>query len=379
MRSRERFRFATRYICIKVQVLKLTAKIRLTVTPEQRRALLDTLEQANACANWLSEEAWKRKVFAHYALHKLLYAEARQRFPLSAQVVVRVLAKVGDAYKLDRKRQRRFARHGAISYDSRILSFKDNAVSIWTTAGRQTIPFSAGPRQTELLQSQQGESDLIYHRGKFYLAATCEIVDPDPDQVDDFLGIDLGIKSIASDSDGALHSGSAINNVRYRHRRLRAKLQARASRSAKRKLRELSGRENRFATDVNHCLSKQIVALAKGTGRGIAIEELSGIRDRVSAGRKRRAILHSWSFFQLRSFLDYKARLSGVPLVAVDPRNTSRECSTCGHTTKKNRKTQAKFVCVRCGYAAHADTNAALNIRSRANRQVANRSELCCA
>jgi putative transposase len=371
---------AIRFSCfpaVIIQVLKLTAKIRLNSTPEQGRAMLDTLEQANACANWISGEAWQRKVFGHYSLHKILYAEARQRFPLSAQIAVRVLAKVADAYKLDKKSQRSFRKHGAICYDSRILRYKVDNVSIWTTGGRLTIGYSAGDGQKELLKSQQGESDLIYHRGKFYLAASCNAVDPEPMVVDAFLGIDMGIKSIAADSDGSTHSGSEVNNVRYRHRALRTKLQSRGSRSAKRKLRDLSGKEARFAADVNHCLSKQIVTLAKGTHRGVAVEELGGIRERVTVRRKQRVQLHSWSFFQLRSFLAYKARLSGVPLVAVDPRNTSRQCSACGHIDKASRKTQAKFVCVSCGHAAHADTNAARNIRDRATCQVANRSELC--
>jgi IS605 OrfB family transposase len=359
--------------------MKLTAKIRLNPDPAQRKALLNTLEQANACCNWISEQAWELQVFGQYSLHKLLYAEAREKFPLGAQVVIRVLAKVGDAYKLGRLTQRRFARHGAISYDSRILSFKSDTVSIWTTSGRIKIGYSAGDRQKILLESQQGESDLIYHRGKFYLAATCDIPDPEPSTVDDFLGVDFGVKTIAATSDGKKMSGSKVNNVRYRHRALRSKLQRRGTRSAKRKLKRLSGKESRFATDSNHVISKQIVAEAKGTHRGIALEELKGIHDRVTVRKTQRAVLRSWSFFQLRAFVEYKAKQAGVQVLAVDPRNTSRECSQCGHTAKENRKTQDKFVCVRCGFSLHADINAAINIRSRANRQLAERSELCVA
>ena len=344
---------------------------------DQRKALLDTIEHANACCNWVSEQAWKLRVFGQYSLHKLLYKTARERFPLSAQVVVRVFAKVADSYKLDKKTQRRFAKHGAIGYDSRILTFKPEVVSIWTTEGRIKVGYSAGERQKELLRSQQGESDLIYHHSKFYLAATCDVPDLATEPVDDFLGVDFGIKTIAATSDRKTLSGSQVNHVRHRHRRLRSKLQARCSRSAKRKLKRLSGREFRFATDVNHCISKQIVAEAKGTQRGIAVEDLTGIHERVTVRKKQRAVLRSWAFHQLRFFLTYKAACAGVPLLAIDPHNTSRECSACGYTAKGNRKTQDKFVCLECGFALHADINAALNLRSRANRQVANRSELC--
>jgi putative transposase len=73
-----------------------------------------------------------------------------------------------------------------------------------------------------------------------------------------------------------------------------------------------------------------------------------------------------WSFFQLRSFVEYKAQLVGVPIVLVDPRNTSRTCNVCGHCEKANRKSQAEFLCKHCGHSANADLNAARNIRDRA-------------
>jgi transposase len=68
----------------------------------------------------------------------------------------------------------------------------------------------------------------------------------------------------------------------------------------------------------------------------------------------------------LRSFLEYKARLAGVPLVCVDPAYTSQACNECGHTERGNRRSQSEFVCKGCGHVAHADINAALNLRSRA-------------
>jgi putative transposase len=195
-------------------VLKFTAKIRLNADADQRKALLETIEQANACCNWVSEYAWSRQVFRQFSLHKVLYYKAKELFPLSAQVVVHVFAKVADAYKQDKKTQRRFAQHGAIRYDSRILTFKPDRVSIWTTAGRLKIAYSAGERQKELLQSQHGESDLISHKGKFYIASTCDVPDPKPSMVDDFLGVDFGIQTIAATSDGKKLSGSKVNNIR---------------------------------------------------------------------------------------------------------------------------------------------------------------------
>jgi IS605 OrfB family transposase len=124
-------------------------------------------------------------------------------------------------------------------------------------------------------------------------------------------------------------------------------------------------RESRFRKNLNHRISKQVVADAKDTGRGVALENLQGIRDRTTVRREDRAKFSGWSFFQLQSFVAYKARLLGVPVVWVDPRNTSRTCSACGHCAEANRKSQSEFVCGHCGFALHADHNAALNVRHR--------------
>lgn len=353
--------------------VKLSAKVRLRTNPEQSESLLSTLQIANECANWMSHQAWERKVFSPYSLQKLIYHEARLRYHLSAQVVIRLLSKVCNAYKLDQKIERRFAKHGAINYDSRILSYGENRVSIWTVNGRKKILYSAGQRQKQLLKNQRGESDLIFHRGKWFLSATCDITDPPVAVVDDFLGIDLGIVQIATDSDGDKFDGSMLNNVRYRLHKLRSKLQKADSKSAKRHLKKLRGKSSRFATNTNHCIAKQIVEKAKRTNRGIAIENLKGIRTRIRARKSQRAVLHSWAFAQLRVFIEYKAALSGVPVFEVDPRNSSRECYKCGHTEKSNRYSQSKFRCQSCGYEIDADINAAQNIRSRAtvNRPIA--------
>ena len=356
--------------------MKLTAKIKLVAAPDDFAALLQTMQTANACCDWISKRAWKTKTFGQFAIHKLCYATAKEKYKLSAQVVVRCIGKVCDAYKLDKKIQRTFWEFGAIAYDDRILSWDMGAqiVSIWTISGRLKIPFQTGPRQLELLKRRQGESDLIFSRGVFYLGAICNVDQPEPADVESFLGVDLGIAQIAATSDGKSYSGAAVKGVRHRHRRLRTKLQKKQTRGAKRKLKQLSGKEARFANHLNHCISKDIIETARRTKRGIAIEELTGIRTRIRARRDQRAVLHSWAFAQLGSFLAYKAAVAGVALVKVDPRNSSRECSRCSHTDKLNRPSQSKFLCRSCGYSANADLNAAVVIASRAVRKPAKRA-----
>lgn len=332
----------------------------------------------NEAANYISSHAWMTKSFRAYDLHHATYYTVRERFGLAAQAAIRVIAVVADAYKLDRRVKRAFRKLGSMTYDNRILSWSlsKSEVSLWTLDGRQKIAFVCGERQRKLLESLQGECDLVYRDGEYYLHQTCNVVEDDSFDPGGWLGVDFGIVNIATTSDGVQFSGGVVLGVRLRRRRQRRRLQAKQTRSAKRRLRALSGKEARFATDVNHQISKRIVEEAKRTERGIAVEELTGIRGRVRLRRSQRDNLHSWAFHQLRTFLEYKAKLVSVPLVAIDPRYTSQQCSACGHIERANRPDQETFSCKSCGYAAHADFNAARVISGRASVSTPNATVL---
>lgn len=359
--------------------MKLTIQLQLVPDAEQSRRLLATMERANEAATVAARKGFGAGVFSQPSIHRLAYREIRDRFGLSAQMAVRAIGKAVECFARDKTKCPIFKPHGAITYDERIFGFKGvDKTSLWALPeGRVIVPLIYGEYQKERFDRIRGQADLVYRKRKFYLYCTVNLPTSAPVTPANFLGIDLGIANIASDSDGKRYSGSELKSVRHRHRRLRAKLQKKQTRAAKRRLKMLSGKEHRFATWVNHNISKQIVAEAKRSGRGLKLEDLSGIRGRVKAGRKQRAILHSWAFSQLLLFLQYKALLSGVTLVTVDPRNTSRECSRCGSIDKKNRPNQSTFRCLACGHAGHADTNAARVIAGRAASKPAVLSELC--
>ena len=161
-------------------------------------------------------------------------------------------------------------------------------------------------------------------------------------------------------------AGRALNRGRLRERTLRTKLQRKNTPSARRRLKKRRRKETRRAKDINHKIAKHVVADAERTGRGIALEDLTGIRERVRLRKPQRATLHSWTFAQLGQFIAYKARHAGVPVVYVDPAYTSRTCAECGHIDKANRVSQAWFACRNCGFVDHADLNSSRNIRARA-------------
>ena len=194
--------------------------------------------------------------------------------------------------------------------------------------------------------------------------ATCDVPQASQYEPDGFLGIDLGIVNIATTSDGEIMAGRTVNRYRRRQLRLRRKLQAKGTRSAKRLLKKRARKESRFARDINHCIAK-IVTEAERTSRGIALEDLTGIRDRARLRKPQRVTLSSWAFAQLGSFIKYKALRAGVPTVYVDPAWTSRTCADCGHAGNRNRVSQARFTCRGCGVVARADRNASRNIAAR--------------
>lgn len=348
--------------------MKLTARVKLLPTPDQAELLKQTLETANAACNYISGKAWEHETFRQFPLHKLVYHDTRKLFLLSAQVVVHCVSKVADAYKIDHKTQRTFKPHGAIAFDNRILSYnlKKSTVSIWTMTGRKTIGFVCGERDRELLSGQRGESDLCLIGGKFYLFAACDVETPEPQDVEGFLGVDLGIVNLAADSDGEIFSGAIVDDNRRKYAHRRRNLQRKGTKADKRKLKRLAGRQARFQKHTKHTISKNVVQKAQDTGRGIALEDLKGIRERATVRRKQRARHANWAFYQLREFISYKAERAGIPVVSVDPRNTSRTCPVCGCVDKHNRPSQSRFSCISCGFAAPADTVAAVVIAARA-------------
>ncbi|QLE75374.1 IS200/IS605 family element transposase accessory protein TnpB [Streptomyces rectiverticillatus] len=369
--------------------MRIVVQVKLLPTPEEASALERTLHAANEAANWLSAEAYGQGEQSRKALQSFAYSDLKER-GLSAQPALHVLRKVADAYTALRaniragnlgtpgsKRRRKaesqplvFRLDAAQPYDDRCLSWQldEQTISIWTVSGRMRgVRYVCSERSRRMLAGyRKGESDLVHRNGAWFLIATCEVSEAAQIDPVDFLGVDLGIVNIATTSDGKIHAGRRLNRYRRRQLALRAKLQKKGTKSAKRVLKRQRRKESRKATEANHIISKRIVTVAERTGRGIALEDLKGIRERARLRKPQRVALHSWAFAQLGQFVEYKARRAGIPVLFVDPAYTSRRCAECGHADKANRVSQARFVCRSCGVVAHADRNASRNIRARA-------------
>ena len=338
--------------------MKLTLQIKLLPDEPQTKSLLETLKTANAACNEISNTLWENKEFNQYRLHGMVYKKIRAVYNLSAQMTVRCIGKVVDSYKLDRKKKRFFKPLGSIAYDCRILSYKPDSVSIWSIDGRLRIPFVC--HNPKYIPYIKGEADLVTKKGKWYLFQTVEVPEDDIKDVEDFIGVDFGIVHIATLSTGEKMSGKELENYRIKRQKVRSSIQSKCTKGAKKLLKRLSGKERKTASIVNHTVAKRIVETAKQEGKGIALEDLKGIRKRGNGkGKKFRTRVGRWNFFQLRSFIEYKAKLQGVKVLSVNPAYTSQMCNSCFRIGSRNGES---FKCTACGYAEHADINAARNI-----------------
>lgn len=342
-----------------------SVRCKIQPSASQAKSLSRTVDAFTAACNDVLKIARTENNFSKFALQKLCYTDIRERHNLSANLAVRAIARVG---KRKGKRTGGF-KATSVDYDQRILSLKDEVLSLTTVDGRLKMPLAIGNYQRHLLrtaESIQGGQLVRGRRGKWYIHLQCRFADQTPQEPNGALGVDLGVNNIATTSDGVSFTGADIERKRQQYQNHRTGLQTCGTRSAKRRLQKVAGREARFRRDTNHKVARTLVETAQRTSREIKLEDLSGIRDRTRLRKSQRAKHHSWSFYQLREFIAYRCVRDGVPLGLVDPRNTSRTCSVCGHCDKGNRKSQAEFLCKACGHAEHADVNAARNI-SRAD------------
>ena len=250
--------------------MNLTLQMKLLPRDEQKPVLFATIERFNEAATFAAKAGFEAGVFSQPSIHKLCYKEIRQRFGLSAQMAVRAIGKAVECFKRDKTVCPVFKPRGAVTYDQRILGFKGlDKVSLWVLGGRMILPLLYGEYQGERFDRIKGQCDLVYRDGRFYLFVTIEMPEGAPIEPKGFLGVDLGIVNIATDSDGETHSGEDVERNRRKHHENRKRFQKRGSKGTKKRLKKLAGREARFRRHENHRISKALVKKAKDTGAAL--------------------------------------------------------------------------------------------------------------
>lgn len=328
-------------------------------------ALLETVAAFAKAANRILEESRRLKTSNKVKLQHAVYRQIREDYGLSANLAIRAIARVAYAVKIAAKKRKivKEFHPTSVDYDSRIFDFreKDETVSLTTLKGRIHIPLKIGMYQRDLLKGTKPTCAKVVRNGKDWdIHIVIEEAEP-PKRGGPPLGIDFGIKNIASFSTGNKISGSRIQAIKDRYRRIRASLQSKGSRGAKKVLTRLSGRERRFISWANHNVAKDAVRLAVKGGFGtIRMEDLKGIRGRTKTRSKHlNRMISGWSFGELHEFIRYKAVLAGIETENVNPAWTSQTCHKCKNHGERDGE---NFSCTTCGWTGYADVNAACNI-----------------
>ncbi|WP_406940989.1 RNA-guided endonuclease InsQ/TnpB family protein [Arsenophonus sp.] len=347
-----------------------TASIRLDVTEEQSSQLSALqVAYADAC-NRLVPVVCEERLWNRVGLHNKTYTQLREQTPLGSQMCCNAIYSVCKAYKAQKELGRvrkdkdvpkiRF-NCASVHFDKRTYTLRDNLIYLYTLSGRITVPLIFGEHQRKILAfGIPKEAELVLRKGRWFFNLVVEKTDPPLSISCETMGIDVGENTLAAHSLGKLFGGEKLRDKRDRHLSLRRRLQSNGSQSAKQKLRQVSGKENRRVKQVNHETSKAIVAAAKEANIGtIVMEDLTHIRDRIKAGKRVRARLHRWAWRQLQTFVEYKAQATGIQVKYVNPAYSSQTCSCCGCIGKRNKH---RFECPHCGLLAHSDLNASRNL-----------------
>lgn len=331
----------------------VSAKIKITATNE----VIKTIKAYSHALQFCVDNAWPRKIRNNVKLHPFVYNHLRKTLP--AQLAVACISQACGMVK--KAKNKPLIKNASVKYNfSRSASFKNNILSISTIKGRIKIPFTIPDCYKKYFDWEISESLLrIDRKGRCFFVFTfskeINAIELNSCTQTTVLGIDLGVNNLAVTSDARFFNSGVVKQAKRKFKYLRTKLQAKGTRSSKRLLKKLSGREQRFMAWVNHNISKNIVA--NFDGGKIIMEDLKGIRKK-NRGKRINYWISNWSFYQLQSFITYKANMRGIEVVKVKPNYTSQICSKCGELGSRSK---SLFVC-HCGYSLNADLNAARNL-----------------
>ena len=356
--------------------MQRTIRIKLTPSTAQAGLLAETSRLFTAAFNAVCRVGWEQKLTNGVALHHATYSPTQAAYPaLVSDLLVQARVKATEAIKSAFALQKVGRTVGMPQSDAcpprynlhtYKVDWESQTVRMSTTGGRQTIRFDIPAYCAHYVGYPVDTADLLNRDGVWWLHLVVTVPAPIVTPTDEVIGVDLGLAQPAVTSNNRFLGKPAWKAIEGRRFYLKRALQKKGSKSAKRHLRALRGKQARFWRDCDHVLSKQIVR-STPPGATIVLENLTDIRKRTKSRKKTKTSrrIHSWSFAQIKSFIVYKAEERGCMVAGVDPRHTSQTCSCCGHTARNNRRSRGRFVCRVCGFELHADLNAARNIAAK--------------
>lgn len=382
--------------------LTKTIKLRIYVTPEQEMLFRQMTEQYRQACNFVSQYIFDNQFnMAYQSLNKKLYSDLRKLFGLKSQLAQSSIKTAISRYKtikqqlfqnpyrykdengnwqritktlewlwkpvLFRRPQADFVRNRDYSFvdDGQVLSIN--------TLGKRTKCTFEGEHFSEYLDGSYdlGTAKLVELKGLWYLhiPVTKIVEDFQNEHVRHVVGIDRGLRflTVSYDEQGKTEfvSGRKIATKRHKFQEVRKQLQSKGTKAAKRRLKAISGRENRWMSDMNHQISKTLVQ-KYGKDTLFVLEDLTGVsfeENNLSQNAKRNYDLRSWAFYQLEQFLTYKAHENRSEVLKVSARYTSQRCPKCGTIHKGSRDHHKHLYSCQCGYKSNDDRIGAMNIQ----------------
>lgn len=349
-------------------------RLPMNPTTEQISVLAETSRQFTEAFNAVCIVAWNADEKNGVELHHMTYRSLKDKLPLLvSDLHIQARVKATEAIKsaFTRRKQGRVTscphsdscppRYNVHTFK---IDWQAKVATLSTTDGRQRIPFTIPDYFLSMTGGKVCTADLISRNGRWWLHVVVDLPAPKVRHRKACVGVDLGISRPAVTSTAQFLGGRRWRGIEDRLFRKNRQCQSKGTKSSKRKLRKLRGKQARFRRDCDHVLAKKIVAECPPGGT-IVLENLTDIRKRVKAKKRQRRRLHSWSFAQLKAFTLYKAEAKGCRVEFIDPRHTSQTCSKCGYQHRGNRRSQSLFHCRSCGFCLNADYNASRNIRDK--------------
>ena len=359
-----------------MEQMTVTAKIQISVDADSKVLLDKTMSVYSDACNYVSAYVFRTHDLKQFSLNKVLYSTLREMFGLKSQMAQSVFKTVIARYKTILENQKEWIKPNfkKPQYDlvwNRDYSLTQNCFSVNTLNGRVKLPYFAEGMSKYFDRAiyKFGTAKLVNKHGKYFLhiPVTYDIEESSISDICNVVGIDRGVNFVVATYDSkhetGFVSGKAMKQKRAHYSKLRKELQMRQTPSARRRLKAIGQRENRWMQDVNHQVSKALVE-SNPKHTLFVLEDLSGVRSATERVRtKDRYVSVSWSFYDLEQKLIYKAKQNQSTVIKVDPRYTSQCCPVCGHIEKSNRNKRIHlFTCKNCGYKSNDDRIGAMNL-----------------
>ena len=341
--------------------MQRTIKIKL----EHNEDLINTIEISSIITQSINDVGNIEGTFNKSNLHKLTYKKLRMAYPFFPSGLLQTVRDVAsEQLKRNKLKRSNFKQFTSLRLDKRNLriNLEHKLISISSINGRLKFNFKFHKQLDKYREWKAIAGTLSYRKNRLFLNI---IVEKETPKINlgsiniekDLLGIDRGINNILVCSNNQFFNSKHLKKIKGKYQYLKKILQKVGTKSAKRKLKKLSGTETRFVSDTNHRLSK---LLAESDFKVFVLENLKDMKKKKN-GRKFNKKLGGWSFKQFENYLTYKLEEKNKLLILVNPKYTSQACSKCGYKDKSNRKWN-NFKCKICGYELHSDLNASFNI-----------------